>query len=156
MNNSVNETNEKPSGDYDHSSGITAKNPWNQSIYMRYDVDDGEKSEDYTISSSLKTIWSDVPGDSRSTSSNRSADASCSNSTAAILNYFRQPCFQRPQPVQQTNNVVIPVGNFMQPTNIFGQGSSTANNLNLNALKGRAITSRSSSYVDIGNVSQVN
>lgn len=139
----------------DCSSHQTAKNPWNQ-IFMQHDID-GQKNEDYKISSSLKTIWNDV-SDGRSTSSSNNEDFSRSI-TAKEVTPTVQACS-----AQHLNND-IPVGNGAQPKSAiqFVPGSDNAtgaNNSNVYAVKGRAITSRNGSYVtntniENGNINQV-
>lgn len=120
----------------------TEKNPWDQ-VFMRSD-NDGPKNEDYKISSSLKTIWSDA-SDSKTNSFcnivDRHSDAQgCSTQTQLATEY-----------VQFGNNVIAIECDFQskpqKPIDTESYYNTANNNVNPNLLKGRPITSRNGGYV---------
>lgn len=148
----------EPKTDYDTSNGFTAKemhqqrsdnnsnvnsnhtpkNPWNQ-IFMQHDID-GQTNDDYNLSSSLKTIWGDI-----------------SESAQPDAEYSRDTKYQSVQHGKNVNGI----GNGVQSSKSFGQGfENDVSMANANSLKGRAITSRNSSYasytgIENGNGNQV-
>lgn len=139
----------------DCNSNHLIKNPWNQ-IFMQHDID-GQITEDYQISSSLKTIWNDV-SDDKSTSSNASDH---NEDFLRINNNIKQMCSHTQQSVEHVNNGIPVVRNDIPSKSAIKFGSGLENaNLNVNALKGRAITARngncsSSSGIENGNINQV-
>lgn len=126
----------------------TTKTPWNQ-IFMHYDYD-GQKYEDYKISSSLKTIWNDA-SDNKTINSNQNADNNLQRN-APEGSHFMQACSQpRPESVQYHDKNMMDVRNGVQSklAKPFGSGSDNnamVKNVNQNVVKGRAITSRNGGY----------
>lgn len=124
---------------------------------MQNNIEDVNRqtNDDYKISSSLKTLWNDVSGGT-STSSNHNVHSSLTDTEVGGHNITQTS----QSTVQQVNNVAL-VGNEIQ-FKTFGPASDNATviNLNVNSLKGRAITARNGSYtsnvlVDNGNRNQV-
>lgn len=133
------------------------KNPWNQ-IFMQHNID-GPKNEDYKISSSLKTIWSDV-SDDRSTSSNGSDhndDFSPKNATERRINEFTPSIFS-----QSVHNVTPDRLGIQSKSDMkFDHAAGAHLNISGSYLKGRAITrtscynNSSSGGIENGNFNQV-
>ncbi len=129
----------------------TAKNPWNQ-IFMQYDYN-GQKNEDYKISSSLKTIWNDASDNSPVSSNNNANNLQRNASEVSHL----QACSQPTEHVQYHDKNVMAIRNGVQMklTKPLGTVSENTmpNNAISNLLKGRAITARNGG---IGIENQVN